>query len=400
SKFRKSLKPTNTVSAPICSDIGKKIKPLTYNMRIKNTILRNNMKVGIDQKSLANPSGIGAYAREICKHMDKNEVEIFKIPSSSQFRKNSANLMFDRIKTRFLEPILFTIEAKNKKLDLVHTLSETSIFEIDKPLITTIHDLTKFFYPNSKIPFLDQVAMKRKISLSDYFITPSSSTKKDLIRFFGLQREKIKVIPLGVDREFFNPKNKENCPNMEYSTKKPYILFLGDLIPRKNLLSLIKAFSILKNRKVQLVIGGGERCGGEYKSKLIALADNLNIKERIEFLGYVTKKRLPYLYSNAEVFVYPSLYEGFGIPLLEAMACGTPVITSSISSLPEVIGNAGMMIDPHDIEGLSEAIHKVIKSDTLQRKMKRKGMKRAKRFSWEKTAKKTFQVYNKVIYNR
>ena len=178
----------------------------------------------------------------------------------------------------------------------------------------------------------------------------------------------------------------------------PFILYLGTLEPRKNLKSLILAYNEIKKKfpEYKLIIGGAKGWG--YKN-IFQIIDNLGIDKDIIFTGYIPEKDLPSLYNSAELFVYPSFYEGFGLPPLEAMACGTPVITSNTSSLPEVVGNAGIMVDPNNVNQLADAMYKVLTDDNLRRDMIKKGLKRAKMFSWKKTAKETLKVYEEV-YNQ
>ena len=175
------------------------------------------------------------------------------------------------------------------------------------------------------------------------------------------------------------------------------ILNIGTLEPRKNVVTLIKAFKKLHERGLKdyaLVIAGEK--GWLYK-RIFEEVESSGAEQSIRLLGVARDEDLPLLYNCADLFVYPSLYEGFGLPPLEAMACGVPVITSNTSSLPEVVGNAGIMVDPHDINSLSEAMNNVLKDQELRCRMSRDGLKRSKMFTWEKTVSGVLKVYNEIL---
>ena len=181
---------------------------------------------------------------------------------------------------------------------------------------------------------------------------------------------------------------------------KKFILFLGTLEPRKNVDNIIKAYDKLRKNnnfyEYKLVIAGGKG----WKNKNIYNAfKNSKYKNDIKFLGYVENKDKNYLYNLADLFIYPSFYEGFGLPPLEAMACGCPVITSSVSSLPEIVGSAGIMVNPHDISEISQAMNDVLSDKNLQNKLSQKGIKKAKEFNWEKSAKKYLFCLKKLSHN-
>jgi glycosyltransferase involved in cell wall biosynthesis len=196
-----------------------------------------------------------------------------------------------------------------------------------------------------------------------------------------------------VDHEEYYPKNTKEISIIKnkYNIKGEYILYTGTLEPRKNIVGILESYSMLldefKNEYSLVLAGGKGWLDDEIENKLNELKD-LNIVRT----GYVEDDDLPALYSGATLFIYPSFYEGFGMPPLEAMACGTPVITSNNSSLPEVVGNAGIMVDAKDTRSLTKNIEKVLKSKKLQSEMSKKGLKQAKNFSWEKSAKKLLEL--------
>jgi glycosyltransferase involved in cell wall biosynthesis len=222
------------------------------------------------------------------------------------------------------------------------------------------------------------------------YIAVSQSTKKDAIRFWGLRADRVVVIHHG---PFVTPK----APRVEFGSKK--ILIVSDISPRKNHLRLIQAFSRVQERSqspLELVVVGYMRTAiPELEDMLEDVArrrENVNIT----FAGYVPDSEVLSLYAQADVFVYPSLYEGFGLPVLEAMASGCPVITSNVSSLPEVVGEAALLVDPYDVEALAQAMLTVLEDDELKKEMSKKGIAQAQKFSWEKAGAELLAVCREV----
>jgi glycosyltransferase involved in cell wall biosynthesis len=220
------------------------------------------------------------------------------------------------------------------------------------------------------------------------------------VRLFRISEKKIEVVYLGKSRDFQPITDKSSIDNFreKNNLKRDFILYVGTLEPRKNITGLINAYRLFKDMtpylNYALVIGGGK---GWMYSDIFELIEKLSLMNDVIFLGYVQDKELPILYNAAKLFVYPSLYEGFGLPVLEAMACGVPVITSNTSSLPEIVADAGIMLDPLDINALAKAMHNVLMDDSLRHSLIEKGLKRAENFSWEKTAAMTMNIYRKVL---
>jgi len=272
----------------------------------------------------------------------------------------------------FTEPyfghFLYFMNTKNTVItchDIYHTV------------VNDFKGFDKFFY---------NLSMKGMLT-AKRIIADSKNTKRDLMDYFKCPEDKIKVIPLGVGLKYRkNPINKNG-------TMK-YIVHVGveGYNGRKNVYGLIKAFYKLKKRmpEVKMIQAGTQK--GVY-AKLIG---ELGLQHDIEFLGWVSEEEKIKLYNLADIFVFPSYYEGFGLPPLEAMACGCPVITSNTSSLPEVVGDAGIMVNPNDIDGLANAMYEVLTTDSLRQDMIKKGLERVKLFSWERTAKETYAVYAEI----
>jgi len=224
--------------------------------------------------------------------------------------------------------------------------------------------------------------------------------KKEIINFYKVKSEKIVVIHYGVSENFKPVEVKEKEKILKkYGIKNSFILAVSNLQPRKNLKRLIKAYlHLLKNKdnfQFSLVIVG--RKLWLYK-EIFKEVRGLDLNDKIIFTDYIPEKDLIYLYNLAEVFVYPSLYEGFGFPVLEAMACGCLVITSNLSSLPEICEKAAILVNPYDIKAIANAINEVISNNNLRKFLKNEGLKQSQKFSWEKTAKKTLKVYEEVLY--
>jgi glycosyltransferase involved in cell wall biosynthesis len=189
------------------------------------------------------------------------------------------------------------------------------------------------------------------------------------------------------------PKTLEEYPFERWSIRRPYILAVGNLQPRKNLLRLIEAFAqLITERRIphQLVLAGKAKWR---ESDIHRTVRRLGIEDRIVFTGRVPDEDLACLLNGAELFVYPSLYEGFGLPVLEAMACGTPVVTSNCTSIPEVAGDAALLVDPYRVDELADAIHHVLSDESLRARLREKGLARSQMFSWRQTARKTWTAY-------
>jgi glycosyltransferase involved in cell wall biosynthesis len=271
------------------------------------------------------------------------------------------------------------------------------------PYIITVHDLIRYLDLDGEETFIYRPNRRDQHYLHlDYegirkamrIIAVSQSTKDDLIHCLDIPDKRISVVYEGIDHSLFQP-----VSHRIYNY--PYILFVSTEHPRKNFTTLLKAFSQLKSeprfKELKLVkVGNAGGQESDFRSQTMDVVESLHLSTEVIFTDFVPEADLPAYYSGAEVFVLPSLYEGFGFPVLEAMACGCPVITSNTSSLPEVVGKAGIMVDPYNTDSLTQAMRQVLTDSELSNNMIRKGLAQAKRFSWEKTARETLEVYNKV----
>jgi len=271
-------------------------------------------------------------------------------------------------------------------------------FCFDKgPTIITLCDLSFMrhpgWHPKDRVKYLEKYCLKRLCDI-EAIITVSEFSKKEIMNLLNIDGTKIHVTPLGIDQSFHPGRDRfEGLPDQ-------YILFLGNLEPRKNLPSLINAYQSLPQplrRRYPLVIAGASGWHTHELKKALRLFQK---GERPILTGYISQGLLPDLYRGALLFVYPSFYEGFGLPVLEAMASGVPVITSGSTSLPEVVGDAGILLNPCDPDHLKEAMMELLEDEKKRREMAEKGIARAKLFSWGKCARQTLSVYEKVLNKR
>jgi glycosyltransferase involved in cell wall biosynthesis len=269
----------------------------------------------------------------------------------------------------------------------------------DVPAVVTIHDLSPFLFPQT-FRRVNRVytrwAIKVACRNARHLIAVSEFTKQEIVRWLHVPPERITVTYNGVD-ERFAPPSAADIAAFRQRTGLPerFILFIGTLEPRKNLPNLLEAYARIANdTDAPLIIGGGK---GWLYDEIFAKAEQLNLGNKIRFAGFIDDADLPLWYAAATVFTLPSLYEGFGIPLIEAMACGTPVVTSSSSSLPEVVGDAGLIVSPTDPDQLAEALLRMVRDDQLRAEYAERGLARARRFSWVETAERTLAVYRQVV---
>jgi glycosyltransferase involved in cell wall biosynthesis len=267
--------------------------------------------------------------------------------------------------------------------------------------VYTLHDLIFLHYPAYHLPYNRwylTFAMPRYLRAADMVITPSECSRQDAIKFYGLPESKIKVIyeaPAPTFKPVADPATLLQV-RQKYELPEKFILHVGTIEPRKNLNRLLDAFKPLLSDwpELKLVLVGKK--GWLYDSFFQHL-QTLGLQDCVIFPGYVAEADLPAFYQLAQLFVFPSLYEGFGLGPIEAMACGTPVISSNKSSLPEVVGEAGILIDPTDTAGLSFALRRVLNDGDLRANLKQRGLRQARKFSWAKTAAELEQVYRSLI---
>jgi glycosyltransferase involved in cell wall biosynthesis len=377
------------------------------------------MKIGFDARCLdeENISGVGEYAFEILKNILKidpgNKITVFsnsfkgvgnkrlaklqKFPGADIrnffFPNKILNFLFWYFRWPKIDSLVGGVDAFfAPNINFISTGKAC-------PLIATFHDLSferypHFFAQKSRIWHKYFVCPKKIALESQKVIAVSNSTKNDLVQIYGIPSEKIDVIHHGISLNFKPIEN--NDPKLELIRKKyrlpdKFILYLGNIEPRKNVLSAIKAFERLIASETQLV---------GYKLVLAGNISpffrNLLKSSKILICGYIERKDRPYFYNLATLSVYPSFFEGFGLPILESMASGTPVIASHNSSLPEIAGSAAVLVDPNRPIEISEAMRSLLLDNKLYDNLRKRGLEQANKFSWEKSAKKTLSVIASV----
>lgn len=362
------------------------------------------MKIGINLLPFRkNLTGTGVYAYNIIEeisHIDsRNEYFLFTNKESSDIFKTiktnfiTITLPFyarDTLVRIFWEQFIFPSYLKKFKIYLLFSPSDVLPILSKCKNVICIHDLIPFHIEKKYTKlrsFYIRVMTRFSAEKADKVLTVSNNSKLELQKYCRISHEKIIVTYNGVNKFILNPDNKK-WENFKHDNNIPnkYILYLGTLEPGKNINTLLKAFKILKennNISQKLVIAGDK--GWLFKS-IFNEVKNLKLDGQVIFPNYVSNDILGLLYKNTEIFILPSLYEGFGIPALEAMYFGAPVIVSNTSSLPEVVGEAGKLVNPHSEADIAKAIYKVLNNLSLRKNMIEKGYKQAAKFSWEKAA--------------
>ncbi|MFA5104866.1 MAG: glycosyltransferase family 1 protein [Candidatus Margulisiibacteriota bacterium] len=372
------------------------------------------MKIAINAMLLMSPRfGIWTYIYNLIEHLARidaqNNYEIFSgsrvllLGGSQNFKisnpccdlpRASARIMWEQ----FVQPFLI-----NKgSFDVFHSPDHILPFlPIKAKKIVTVHDLCFYKHPET-FPLMKRSYKKLvtpgSLRRADRIIADSASTKKDIIDIFAIPADKISVVHIGAGVEFRKIIDAGILLRLkkERGLEKPFLLFVGTLEKRKNIEGLIDAYILaVREHKIDhdLVVVG--RKGWLYEG-IFKKVQREGLAGKIKFIFDARQEELPGIYNLADLFVYPSVYEGFGLPVLEAMACGTPVITSNVSSLPEVAGDAAILIDPHDTGVLALTIVKVLQDDQLKKCLSQKGVERAKQFGWDKCARQTLEVYKSV----
>jgi len=289
------------------------------------------------------------------------------------------------------------------RVDLLHAPVNVVPLLASVPTVVTVHDLAFMAMPERFLPakrrYLETFT-RLTMGKARHVIADSEHTRGDLIRLLGVPPERVTAVPLGVNGDF-HPPNEASKEAFRARQNLPahYLLYLGTLEPRKNLVTLVRAYARLRRSGLDwpLVLAGGK--GWLYEDIFRAVAEE-GLTEHVRFPGYVAYEDQPLWYGCATAFVYPSTYEGFGLPVLEAMACGTPVVASTASSVPEAAGDAAILVDPHDGEALAAAIERLANDATLRDDLSGRGLARAALFPWSRTAAETVRVYARVVDGR
>lgn len=370
------------------------------------------MKIAIDVSQIVYDTGVSRYTKELARHLfridKKNDYLLFagvfrqkdKIQAYfEELRKEGLDfeervvLLPPKIADLVFNRLRFPIDIFIDKVDVFHASNWTTP-RTKARLVTTVHDLTPILYPET-FPHGLLVNFQNNLKLveanADLVLADCETTRGDLLKRTAINSEKIKTIYLAASEKFKPVKDRYQLSRIakKYGIRGDYILSVGTQEPRKNIKRLVEAFLQLDNRAEQLVLVG--KYG--WKEEISHLKSQVS---DLVVTGFVEEEDLPTLYSAAKVFVYPSLYEGFGIPVLEAMQCSCPVVTSNSSSTAEIASGAALLVNPESIEELKDAMENVLDDKKLQKELTQKGLLQAKKFSWEKTAKQTLAAYKEI----
>lgn len=372
------------------------------------------MRIGIDITPLPpNPVGAGIYMIQLVRAISKLPVDhnyvIIAQPKGKDLIGEISNPNFSWTITpehsparRLLwEQLELPGLARQQGLDLLHSLHYTSPRFLPCRSVVTFHDMTFFLFPElhttAKRLFFPR-AIKMSANRADAIIAVSESTRRDAIRILKMQPQKIFGIPSGIGPEFrpiADQKLLEACRS-KYSLPFDFILYVGLIEPRKNLPILVRSYSQLLAAGLDqpLVIVGRQ---GWHFEQVHQLIKQLGIEKKVVFTGYIPDQDLPFIYNLARVFVYPSTYEGFGFPPLEAMACGTPVITTAVSAMLDTVADGGVLVPPKDERALTDALILVLRDRSFRENLSSRGLQQASNFTWERTAKETVRIYEQVL---
>lgn len=364
------------------------------------------LKLGLITGDLKkNTTGIGTYTFQLIENIrDNANITLIKHPQGDD-APDCSSIVSSFPQGKFSHIVwsqALSLKTKYlKNFDIIHNPAQYPVSpKINPNYVITIHDLIPILYPEYVgLTFSTQAKLFYPISIrhASKIITVSQHTKNDIMRLYKIPDEKIEVIYSGV-AEHFKPASIEEIQRIrnKYNLFRPFILFVGAIEPKKNLELLLKAFQVCQKKRPELHLVIAGKRAWKFES-IFTLVETLNIKGKTRFLDFVPYEDLPGLYSAAKIFVFPSRYEGFGLPPLEAMKCGTPVITSNVSSLPEIVGKEGLMVSPDDHIQLAESILKISSDPEFHSIFSAYSLKRAELFSWKKTGRETLKVYNSVI---
>ena len=377
------------------------------------------MNIGIDGHALNDRIKAGIYIdtvdfiKSLYKNDQKNNYTIYLRNQTDAFGNSAANIKFKQLfcpssilrgKDAFLVgwwlPFSMPLELMLHKQDVLYSPTPTLPYICPCRAVIKVHDIA-FLLDDSFFSWTTRTAIHTMTSFAikraDRIIAISESTKRDIEKHFKVNANNVSVIPRSYNSDVYRPVGKDNIQNIKkkYNIRDNYLLYVGTLEPRKNLVRLIQAYYKVKNegQDCNLVITGAK--GWLYES-ILSLTEELGLNKDIIFTGWVPETELPILMSGAVVLVYPSLYEGFGLPILQAMACGTPVITSNISSMPEVVGDAGILINPYNSDEIADAIRQVLVNSGLRQSLAERSLVRAGLFSIEQETRQIIEVFNNL----
>jgi glycosyltransferase involved in cell wall biosynthesis len=366
------------------------------------------MRIGIDARlTYYRRAGISQYTVQLIEALSRLDLHDDFVVIEG-WRAREPIIQHDRFETRHvctpshhrLEQIVFPLELAPMRLDLLHSPDFIPPFRARAHSVITVHDLVFLMFPH----FLTKDSARyygqidHAVRRANAVIAVSHATKKDLVQLLGVPEDKIQVIYEAAS-PLFRPLPREDLAHRlrgRFGIQGDYLLFVSTIEPRKNVPFLLRAYRQLVDNygvDARLVLAGEK---GWLFDEVFDLTKRLNLEDRVLFLGRVSTKELLWLYNAAQALVAPSIYEGFGLTPLEAMACGTPVIVSNVSSLPEIVADAGLSVDPTDLDALTVAMWRILDDSDLRCTLSQKGLKRASLFSWDKAARETLALYQSL----
>lgn len=379
-------------------------------------VLSSELKIGFGTTVLARGvtgsgiDGIGRYTKEIFDRLDQSEalrLLPFQFGSQHSFlpdnRKNNLiRFSVGSFPSLFFDLSFTGIKKLQSQIDILHATDHLIPKLTATPVIATIMDAIPLAHPEwvgTRFRYLRNYFWKKSAGFADHVITISNHSKKDLIEYFGIDEQKISVIPLGVDNKWATQFSSEELADIRarYRVPSGFFVFIGTLQPRKNVVRIIDAHRslprVIRESFPLLIIGRqGWQC--EDVLQRLSICDNST-----RWLKYVPENDLPKILHCASALVFPSLHEGFGLTILEAFAAGVPVITSNLTSMPEVAGDAALLVDPYDYENIAAAMQSVIEDTVLARNLRLKGIVRVRDYSWDRSAQLTKALYREVVTN-
>jgi len=378
------------------------------------------VRIAIDTRRISD-FGVGTYIRNVVRTLGRldqtNEYILIGDPGPlreiGELPPNFLSVPYELSETSPRNYIEFQHVVRKHRCDLLHVPHLFSVPQyIPCRYVVTVHDLVEHLYPPAHESSLSRALhlyfTRRVLRRAARIFAVSNSTKTDLVQLFHIPAQKIEVVYNAIDERFRRGHATDADRQLiaeRYQVSYPFVLYAGNIKPHKNVVRIIEAFSALKAELQK---------EGEYTDlRLIIIGDELSkhpdlrrtvvrsgVSDQVRFLGFVPIDVLRIFYDTAKIFVFPSLYEGFGLPPLEAMAHGTPVVTSNTSSLPEVVGNAAVLVNPENVFEIMHALHRVLLDQELRERLKRRAYEQAERFSWETSVRRMLQVYEQVAARR
>jgi glycosyltransferase involved in cell wall biosynthesis len=375
------------------------------------------MRIAFDIRKL-NDFGIGTYIRNLVLNLAQLDREndyflISREPDRAEFSALPGNFSFvvdPSQESTYWNDIVLPYFLRKRSIGLLHTPHYRAPRFLSCKSVITIHDCVHILFPNyasSKTVYNhDKRATKRAIKKSSHILTVSEATRRDLIRLFAVPEEKISVVYNAIDERAVLSGNLEEQKRVleRYQIQDPFLLYAGNIKPHKNIARTIEAFSVLKTelkenplwKNLKLVIIGDELSKHQFLRRTVIRS---GVQHDVRFFGFVPYETLKVFYKSAQIFVFPSLYEGFGLAPLEAMANGTPVLTSNVSSLPEVLGDAALLVNPENVFEISKGLKHLLFDANLRSELVAKGLEQSQKYSWKKSAELVWQTYRDVLRN-